>query len=296
MREGRASNTARAVAFFRGVASHEGSPFGVRDPFAAHLVDGALAPLLAAAGRSRLLSRVLRHASLGLFDHLALRTLAIDAAVERAVARGARSLVVLGAGLDARAYRMACLDDTVAFEVDFPATQREKRARLGGARPMAREVRFVSVDFERDSLEERLVASGHEADAPTAWIWEGVTPYLDVRAVLATLDVVDRRSAPGSTLAVSYVTPDLARIEPTRARSIALPKIVEPALAAAFSVLGEPIRCVLAPREMAAHLDARGFRVEEDEGSRGWAGRHAAGVALSPFVVAERVAVAEKRG
>src|SRR5262249_46565830 len=98
------------------------------------------------------------------------RTIAVDEAV-----REARSpqLVILGAGLDGRAWRMRELAETTVFEVDHPDTQREKRSRIGTLAQAARDVRFVPVDFTRDSLDEALAAAGHDPARPTTWIWEG---------------------------------------------------------------------------------------------------------------------------
>ncbi|MFC9994159.1 class I SAM-dependent methyltransferase [Nocardia sp. NPDC127526] len=132
------------------------------------------------------------------------RTVAIDEAVVEA---GNPQLVVLGAGLDARAWRMPGLAATAVFEVDHPASQADKKARLGGLEPIAKSVAFVPVDFGRDALGDALEASGHQPDLPTTWIWEGVMPYLTQSEVERTLDIIDRRSAPGSRLIATYPTP-----------------------------------------------------------------------------------------
>src|SRR5262249_42880093 len=57
---------------------------------------------------------------------MVVRTVAIDDAV-RAVS--APQFVILGAGLDGRAWRMPELRDAVVFEVDHPDSQRDKRMR-----------------------------------------------------------------------------------------------------------------------------------------------------------------------
>ena len=62
-------------------------------------------------------------------DLIALRTATIDGAVRDAIAAGARQLVILGAGYDGRAWRLADLAGVKVFEVDHPATQADKRAR-----------------------------------------------------------------------------------------------------------------------------------------------------------------------
>ena len=78
--------------------------------------------------RGALVHRGLGHATLGLTLHVALRTRAIDDALRESLADGATQVVVLGAGLDGRAYRMKELEAAVVFEVDHPSTQADKRA------------------------------------------------------------------------------------------------------------------------------------------------------------------------
>ena len=139
----------------------------------------------------------------GTADILATRTVVIDDAV-----RAGRhpQVVLLGAGLDARAWRMPELADATVFEVDQPASQRDKKERVAGLEPAAKSVVFVPVEFGRDSLRDALVAAGHDPAVPTTWIWEGVLPYLTQAQVMSTLTEVAACSAPGSRIAVTYST------------------------------------------------------------------------------------------
>src|SRR4051812_14609695 len=114
------------------------------------------------------------------------RTIEIDDAI-RAAAHP--QVVILGAGLDGRAWRMPELHDAIVYEVDHPDTQREKRARVAALTQMAREVRFAAVDFTRDSLGDALAAAGHDVARLTTWIWEGVVMYLTLAEIEASLDV-----------------------------------------------------------------------------------------------------------
>jgi methyltransferase (TIGR00027 family) len=174
------------------------------------------------------------------------RTVAIDDAV-----RGAPSpqVVILGAGLDGRAWRMPELRQAVVFEVDHPDSQREKRDRVAALSPVAREVRFVPVDFARDSLDGALAAAGHDPARPTTWIWEGVVMYLTPADVEATLAIVARRSAVGSRLVVAYHCPaPILRIVGFLVRR-----------------LGEPLRSVLTADAMRALLARHRFTVVRDE-------------------------------
>ena len=130
------------------------------------------------------------------------RTVAIDEAVRAAASP---QVVILGAGLDGRAWRMPELRDVTVFEVDHPDSQREKRARAAALQRIAREVRFVPVDFTRDRLDDALAAAGHDPTRPTTWVWEGVVMYLERADIEATLAVIQRRSAPASRLVMMYL-------------------------------------------------------------------------------------------
>ncbi|MEU8123887.1 class I SAM-dependent methyltransferase [Spirillospora sp. NPDC049024] len=140
-------------------------------------------------------------------EGLVPRTVAIDDAVRE---RARPQLVILGAGLDGRAWRMPELAGTAVFEVDHPRSQRDKRERAAALPPPAGKVAFVPVDFTADDdLGVSLAAAGYRTDRPTTWIWEGVVPYLTRAEVAATVRAVAEASAPGSRLVVNYQSPSL---------------------------------------------------------------------------------------
>ncbi|MFE9957263.1 class I SAM-dependent methyltransferase [Micromonospora sp. NPDC005299] len=183
------------------------------------------------------------------------RTIAIDDAIR---AHPSPQLVILGAGLDGRAWRMPELAEVTVFEADRPATQQDKRDRAGdlpGTPP-----RFVPVDFGRDRLAETLAAHGHRADLATTWIWEGVVPYLTRGEVVATVAELAACSAPGSRLVVNFQRP---------ATSATLGRVVARLLTASTgrsSVwANEPWRSTWTPAAMAAVLTRHGYRVTRDE-------------------------------
>jgi methyltransferase (TIGR00027 family) len=182
----------------------------------------------------------------GLSKMMVARTVAIDEALRAAASP---QVVILGAGLDGRAWRMSELRDRVVFEVDHPDSQRTKRERSQGLTPMAQDIRFVPVDFERDRLDDALAAAGHNRARATTWIWEGVVMYLTPADVEATLAVIARRSSPGSRLIVAYHSPALM---------LRLAKLFKPWPA-------EPLRSTFTPEAMRALLGRHGFDVERDD-------------------------------
>lgn len=285
MRDGWPSLTALAVAVARGI----GTAPGDYDDSAADLVPDPIGPVLRWVGRSGAPSGVrtaLRVATLGLVDHVSLRRAEIDAALHEAVEAGTGQLVVLGAGLDGRAWRLPSLQNVTVFEVDHPATQAGKRQRATRRHRLASEVHFVAVDFERDSVAERLADAGHDAEQPTVWIWEGVTPYLHHEAIEASLSDVAQRSAPGSRLIVSYAIPQLV---------VGGGRAVDAITEAGFSVLGEPLHGAITTDDFVQMLGRYGFAVQADSDNRQWAQRHEGNATLARLFWAERLMVAERR-
>ena len=173
------------------------------------------------------------------------RTVTIDRDLRDAAAP---QVVILGAGLDGRAWRMRELRTSLVFEVDHPDTKQQKLARVASLTRAAREVRFVPVDFRRGGLADALAAAGHDARLPTAWLWEGVVMYLARDEIEATLRVVQDRSAPGSRLIVVYHQP---------AWMLLLVRVI-------VRLLGEPIRTALTPHQMRDLLARYGFSTRWD--------------------------------
>lgn len=136
---------------------------------------------------------------------MAVRTRFFDQYFMAAVEGGIRQVVILAAGLDARAYRLAWPAGTVVYEVDMPAVIEFKTTTLRdlGAEPTA-ERRTVAVDL-RDDWPAALRDGGFDPDAPTAWSAEGLVVYLPPDAQDALFDNIAALSAAGSRLACEYI-------------------------------------------------------------------------------------------
>lgn len=187
-------------------------------------------------------------------DMIVPRTVAIDDAVR---AHPSPQVVILGAGLDGRAWRMPELAGRTVFEVDQPSSQRDKRERaevLAGTPPT-----FVAVHFGRDRLAEALAAAGHRPDEPTTWIWEGVVPYLTTTEVSTTVAALAACSASASRLVVNFQLPGT---------SLTLGRLVARLLMASTGRHSfwatEPWRSTWTPAAMAALLARHDFTVTDD--------------------------------
>ena len=250
MQLGKPSRTALAAAFHR--AAHQVLEQGriFADPLALAIL-GADAQTITRQAEEKPSGRRMR-----LF--IAVRTRFAEDALAVAVERGVRQLVVLGAGLDTYAYRNPFGDRLRIFEVDHPATQAWKRQLLHEAAiPMPSSLTFVPVDFERQTLAERLAATSFDRTQQTFFTWLGVVPYLKKEAIWSTLAfiatlpngahvVFDYADPPGS------LSPEIRAKHERRARRVA--------------DLGEAWVSYFEPDRLHANLVAVGFSEIEDLG------------------------------
>jgi methyltransferase (TIGR00027 family) len=133
---------------------------------------------------------------------LEARTMFFDGQVTAAVAAGVTQIVVLGAGYDDRSLRFRT-EGVTFFEVDHPATQADKRARLSALGPGPV---LVAADFRHDDLTSVLADAGHDRSLATLFLAEGLLVYLDEAATVKLLGSARQASAPGSVLAASLST------------------------------------------------------------------------------------------
>jgi methyltransferase (TIGR00027 family) len=287
MKNDRPSLTAGFVAWARGVASaHPLVHPALHDSAARSLLPTPIAWAIPKPGQpwAWASQQALRALSGGLVDHLAMRTTAIDAALTEAIAAGTRQVILLGAGLDSRAYRMPGLSEATVFEVDHPSTQQFKQSKCRELQVQAQRLVHVSVDFGQDPLAAALAAAGHVQDRPTFWIWEGVTMYLPPEATRATLADIGSRSSPGSRVAVTYMDPGIET----------LPFPIREIVNVSFRALGEPLVGKMSPLHMSELLRSVDFGVLSDEHSVEWERRFGGSSRTAFAYRQERLAVAEK--
>src|SRR6202046_1423097 len=208
MKPDEASRTALMVARQR--AAHQVLDHGaiLYDPFAMKILGEDEKDVLQFASGHPL-------ASIGRLFTTARSRIAEDA-LSRAVERGIRQIVILGAGLDTFALRNphGALEVRI-YEVDHPATQAWKIERLAEAQiALPPWLILVPVDFERDDVGEKLVAAGFQQNSPTFFTWLGVVPYLTQDAISRTLDYMS--SIQNSEVVFDYMEPPEAFSEELR--------------------------------------------------------------------------------
>lgn len=175
-------------------------------------------------------------------------------------ALGVTQYVILGAGLDTFAQRSPLAGRVAVFEVDHPATQRWKRGLLASAGITSPDdLAFVGVDFETDTLTDRLVACGFDTTKPALVSWLGVSMYLTDQAITATLTAVGG-FAPGTELIMEYALPPALRDE----RGDAFAQMAM----SASAERGEPWLSFFTPEELSATLADHHLDVAEHAGQR----------------------------
>jgi methyltransferase (TIGR00027 family) len=264
MKPGRASRTAEHNALFRALEA--------RRPPDVRVVDDQLAEAFlswryrALVGRmSGWATRVIDARWPGVRPTVVARTRLIDDTVAVLVGEAAATsqpgglqVVVLGAGFDTRAWRLACLAEVPVFEVDHPDTQRRKAdviGRLGRARSG---VTLVPTDFHLGRLTSAMADAGFDATRPALFLWEGTTNYLDAAAVDATLRWCAAAPA-GSSLVFTYVNRDLLT-DPGR-------YVGTERLMSTLRRVDEQMTFGVDPGELPGYLAARGLCLVRDAGA-----------------------------
>jgi methyltransferase (TIGR00027 family) len=134
--------------------------------------------------------------------HVVIRTRFYDEYLLAAGTAGCHQVVVLGAGLDTRAFRLPWGDDVRLFELDQPALLAFKFSVLveQGAVPRCN-LTAVPVDLRQDWSAD-LLAAGYDPERRTAWLAEGLLVYLDAAEATRLLEAVTARAGPGDRLAM----------------------------------------------------------------------------------------------
>lgn len=280
MQNSQPSLTALLVAAARAVPG----PLPAFDPDLGQEIGGPVGKVLTLLATTRAGKLLARTAGMGIVEHVHLRTAAIDHALQEAVAAGVRQVVVLGAGYDHRAWRLEALRLCKVFEVDHPATQQRKRESLQNRPPLCNQLVFAPVDFAAEDLGEKLHDAGHNPQLPTAWLWEGVTMYLPPPAMRATLATVAARSATGSRLVLTYMTPQM----------VPGGRLARRVAGQAFGVIGEPLLGALEKDQLRQLLDDHGLALRFDTDNADWAKTHGGSAARALLFACERLAVGEK--
>ncbi|WP_143235221.1 class I SAM-dependent methyltransferase [Paractinoplanes atraurantiacus] len=263
--------TASGAGMMRALEAHARRPL-FDDPLAGRFLSGWPAVVVRNRALRHVFLRLLERSGPGFYGAVVCRTRAIDDACREALATGITQVVILGAGMDTRPYRLAEMATAQVWELDLPAVQEAKKAavrrRLGR---LPSSVRYVPID-----LAARLPDGAAEIHPqPALLLCEAVTMYLPPDAVEAVF-------------AYAGTLPEASRFVVTY-----MPRSVAEDPRHATWARRLRWRAAYDPDELARHLAGHGLRVVADLGAEDYQKRflRPAGRSLAVFP-GERVAVA----
>ena len=209
MRAAEPSQTAVGVAVARATLDRPSTPAGdprAEDALAASLLEDASEATRAMVERARPGGDgYAADEWAGFWAFLHARTAFFDEAVVRAIADGVTQVVICGAGYDGRSFRFRT-PGVRFFEVDHPATQADKRARIERLGLATDGITFVPVDLTEPGLADALDRAGHARAERSVFVVEGLVRYLPEPWYRMLLDVLVAQAAPGSDIAASFPT------------------------------------------------------------------------------------------
>lgn len=192
----------------------------------------------------------------GIRLHYAARKALLESQVRRAIASGARQVVVIGGGFDTLTYRLHReLARVRFFEIDHPATSYSKRKSLSRRASLSPNLSLQSADLTRTPLAEALSAAGVAANVSTVVLAEGLLMYLPPETVEAFVAALRGFFRGPLALALTFMVPDSggqARFHNGSA-----------ALSAWLRLVGEPFLSAYRPEELSELLGRHGFEQVE---------------------------------
>jgi methyltransferase (TIGR00027 family) len=203
----------------------------------------------------------------GFHEHLISRTRFIDDLIEKCATDKVEQYVILGAGYDSRAHRLKLPSGVKIFEIDQPEVQNKKRSKLPNEIYNAKNVTYVSIDFNHESLKEQLLNSGFDQNKSTVFTLEGVSQYITKEALTSTLNELAALTQKSkATFFMSYVN-RLLREDPKACFGKGYDK---PAKKAALiqklaAKSGEPWISLYTGKEIEGLLSQSGFSLTENK-------------------------------
>ena len=193
------SHTALIVAAKRAIENQRADRL-FDDPYAAQLAADEISTLLE---RWQKVSSDLGQVKAKRTRFVAVRTRFYDDFLLSAQAT-AQQVVILGAGMDARAFRLPWLPETRVYEIDHPEVLQHKNSVLQDVPPSCDRV-VVSADLTEDGMGALLI-QGFCPEHPSVWLLEGVLMYLPRVAVYKLLQTISDLSVTGSYLGADFVS------------------------------------------------------------------------------------------
>ena len=168
--------------------------------------------------------------------------------------QGLEQLVLLGAGYDTRAYRFGKIQENVkVFELDHVATQRVKKEKIQEHLGQLPEyISYVTLDFDREKLADKLTGGRYDPHKKTLFICEGLMMYLPQEVVKESLEFIAKNSGPGSRVLFDFFEQSVIEGKNELPEARTLFKFVSDA--------GTPLRFGVKDGDVEKYLTERGFK------------------------------------
>jgi methyltransferase (TIGR00027 family) len=208
------SRTAEWTCVSRAASSLESNPYYRSDDYIALLlVPTLLKLLLYIPPFRRFFIQVM--APKGVYEYTIARTKYIDAVFKEVLTEGFDQVLIFGAGFDTRSLRFQTqAGDTKIFELDVPVTQKAKLEQyMKRGLSIPANVEFITIDFDKESLSEKLEEGGFDKNGKSLFVLEGLLMYLQAESVDETLKIIQRFAGEGSEIVFDYVRAPVLRQE-----------------------------------------------------------------------------------
>jgi methyltransferase (TIGR00027 family) len=211
--ENKTSRTAEFTVLTRASSFYEKKPqYKSNDYIAPILVPKFILPLIKIGFIRHIFKN--RFFPKGMYEYVIARTKFVDKIFENAMQHNFDQILIFGAGFDSRGIRFSNLNKkTKIFELDAPITQNAKINQLKNRGLTDENTIYISIDFNKESLEEKLLKSGFIKNKKSLFILEGLTMYLDPKAVNNTFNIINEFAGIGSEVIFDYVYSSVLREE-----------------------------------------------------------------------------------
>jgi methyltransferase (TIGR00027 family) len=159
--------------------------------------------------------KLIKQYPVGMYEYVIARTKFIDNQFVRALEQGLEQILIFGAGFDTRGIRFGSrAENTRIFELDAPVTQSAKIERYHQKKiEIPKNLIYIPIDFDLESLSERLIQKGFEKGRSSLFILEGLTMYLQPASVDSTFKTIKEFSGPGSRIVFDHIYTSVIRRE-----------------------------------------------------------------------------------
>ena len=204
----------------------------------------------------------------GIYEYVIARTKYFDAVFAEAMEHGFDQILIFGAGFDSRALRFSKLNKaTRVFELDAPITQQEKlKAYQSKKLVIPENLVFVPINFNKESLAEKIAQAGFIAGRKSLFLLEGVTMYLSQDAIENTFRFIEDASGSRSLIVFDYIYAGVLRKENKYYGERDIYKTVATA--------GEEWTFALEQGEVERFLSKYGFQQKDHSGTQELEGRY----------------------